>query len=193
MKRVTLTFTIVATLLASASTARADAGPKLPREAFYISPGLTLGGTSSFDVGTGFTLGGEISLLYWNNARYVGAVVDALYDWKRDGGRMMFGAEVGFGPFGIDGGYLLELREGGPYHGVGVRLFAMLGIFGVYLRYGGIIDLPDYLEWGLLIKVPFPPWAKYPRRGRRGPRPPATRSPAAQPPATRPASQPMSR
>ena len=77
MKRVTLTFTIVATLLASASTARADAGPKLPREAFYISPGLTLGGTSSFDVGTGFTLGGEISLLYWNNARYVGAVVDA--------------------------------------------------------------------------------------------------------------------
>ncbi|MCK5798004.1 MAG: hypothetical protein KAI47_12500, partial [Deltaproteobacteria bacterium] len=41
-------------LLGNTRRGLADAGPKLPERALYVLPGITLGGTSTLDVGTGF-------------------------------------------------------------------------------------------------------------------------------------------
>ncbi len=174
----------LAPLTASPRLARADAGPKFPERAFVISPGMLLGGTSSLDVGTGFTLGGEISALYWRKMAYVGGVIDGLYDWKREHGRSMIGAMIGAGPFGVDGGYLVEYGES-THHGGAVRLFVSLGVMALYCRYGGLIDAPDFLEWGLLIKVPIQAWSVY--RSRPRPHPPSVRPSPPRP--TRPTAQ----
>lgn len=147
--------------------ARADAGPKFPERGLYLLPGLTFGGSSSLDVGTGFILGGELSLAYWHHGLYGGVVADGLYDWKRESGRMMFGAELGVGPFGVDGGFLLELADGGRRNGLAARLFFHMGIVVAYVRYGGVFDAPDFVEWGLMIKVPLGLWSKWPKRPRR--------------------------
>jgi hypothetical protein len=183
---------IVTLTLATASDPAQASGPLLPKRGLFVLPGLTLGGTSSFDVGTGFTLGGEVSIAYWYRGLWAGLVSDGLYDWKRERGRLMFGAEAGWGPFGVDGGYLLEVGEDGPagsgktgaLHGLGVRFVVSLGLVQFYSRYGGMFDAPDFMEWGLLIKIPLTIFAeRYPhQRGRYGrdrlpPPPPKTKPP----------------
>lgn len=166
MRRLTSTaaLAVALTLTALTTPAGADAGPKLPKRGLFVLPGLTLGGTSSFDVGTGFTLGGELSMAYWYRGLWAGLVSDGLYDWQRDHGRFMFGAEAGWGPIGLDGGYLLEVGEGGPFHGLGLRLVFSIGVVQLYTRYGGMFNAPDFMEWGLLIKVPLSIFSEYPPR-----------------------------
>ena len=167
-----------------AAPAQADAGPKLPDRALYISPGLVLGGSSTLDVGTGFMLGGELSVFYWLHPRikfvpnYTGLVVDALFDWKRDAMRMMIGPEIGWAPIGIDGGYLLDRTGGVTRHGGAVRLFLSMGIAAIFVRYGNIKGAPDFVDWGMMIKIPLSAWQKRHYRRRPVPRRPPASAPS---------------
>jgi hypothetical protein len=190
---------MIASLLLVASTldaapVHADAGPKLPTRAFYLSPGLTFGGSYTIDSGTHVILGGEVSMLYWHRGVYVGFVADGLYDWRRGGGRTMLGPMIGWGPVGIDGGYLLDAPYSGVYHGGAVRAFFSVGIVALFVRYGALKDAPDFVDFGLLIKIPLPLWAQYPRRPMRRDREPTPVAPPpspAQPPASGPYSAPQ--
>jgi hypothetical protein len=193
MHRMIASLLFVGSALA-ATPAFADAGPKLPTRAIYLNPGLTFGGSYTIDSGTRVILGAEVSLLYWHHGAYIGVVADGLYDWRRGGGRTMLGPMIGWGPFGIDGGYLLDAPYTGVYHGGAVRAFLSLGVVALFVRYGALKDAPDFVDFGLLIKIPLPLWAEYPRRPRpREPRPVAPPPIAPQPPASGPYSAPLPR
>ena len=100
------------------------------------------------------------------DAFYFGVYADGLYDSHREGLRLSVGPEVGLAFWGIDGGYLVEFRHHRAYHGAAVRFFASLGVLGVFVRYGALFGARDFVEAGLLIKIPLGRFRK--RRGRRG-------------------------
>lgn len=158
----------VSVCLATWLTAPSLAGARRRISApIYVSPGITLGGTASVgdDRGSGFTLGGELSTVVFrkrlDRARdawalfYFGTVVDGIYDWHRHGGRMMVGPLVGLGFFGLDGGYLADYSGGTFRHGAAVRAFATLGIAAVYVRYGALQRSRDFVEAGMMLKIPL--------------------------------------
>jgi hypothetical protein len=134
---------------------------RLPGKAIYLKPGITVAGGWTNGSGTGFTLGGELSALYWHEAIYGGLVVDGVYDWQRGGARLMVGPEFGLGYFGIDGGYVRDFAMGA--HGGAVRGFVSVGIAALYVRYTALYNAPDIVDFGLLLKLPLPVWqVKYP-------------------------------
>jgi hypothetical protein len=138
-----------------AGHAGAHGRPKLPSRAVYISPGLTFGGTYSFDLSTRPMLGGEVSAYYWRDGRYIGLFAEGLYDWSRSAARITVGPELGWGFVGLDGGYLADFSAGGPHHGGSVRLFFSVGVVGLFVRYGAVRDAPDFVDFGLFIKAPM--------------------------------------
>jgi hypothetical protein len=165
---------ILVALLGDATTALANAPPSrlpamlrfrrwienhLPGQAIYIKPGVTVGGGWTHESGTDFTLGGEVSVLFWHEAMYAGLVVDGLYDWQRGGARLMVGPELGLGYFGIDGGYVRDFAGGGA-HGGAVRGFISVGIAALYVRYTALYHAPDSVDFGLMLKLPLPVWQK---------------------------------
>jgi hypothetical protein len=129
-----------------------------PEKLLILSPGLTLGGalpTTEKGPG-GLVLGGEVSLLaFAENMVWGGGYVDGVYGWDRHAGRLSVGGVFGVWFGGVDAGYLVDFSRGGPHHGVSVRLFAAAGIVTVYARYGYLYGAPDFLEFGVLLKLPF--------------------------------------
>lgn len=165
---------LLAALLGDTTTALADGPPqrlpamlrfrrwledRLPGQAVYIKPGITVAGGWTHESGTGFTLGGEVSFLFWHEGMYGGLVVDGLYDWQRGGARLMVGPELGLGYFGIDGGYVRDFAAGGA-HGGAVRGFVSVGIAALYVRYTALVQAPDVVDFGLMLKLALPVWQK---------------------------------
>ena len=163
------------------TTVAKEAHAKTPRLSnLYLNPGLTVGGSASLGdpSGSGWTLGLELSTVFFQkhpqsirNAKeafYFGVYADGLYDSHREGPRLSVGPERGLTFLGLGGGHLVELRHHRAYHGAVVRFFASLGVLGVFVRYGALFGARDFVEAGLLIKVPLGRFRK--RRGRRGAR-----------------------
>jgi hypothetical protein len=163
VKTAALITTLTASLLTSgAAHAKKD---REPDHGIYVSPGVLVGGAKTFEGGTGLSVGGEVSVSYFMGGA-VGGVVDGLYDLEREAGRVMVGPMLTFGTWGFDGGYLLEVGEGSR-HGGAFRAFVTLGYVCVYLRYGALVDARDYVEGGLLLKLPLnvspgKPWLYWP-------------------------------
>jgi hypothetical protein len=180
LRRCSLTSLPLLAALLLAGRAGADAGPKLPRRAVYISPGLAFGGTYSFDLSTRPMLGGEVSAFYWHDGPYVGLFVEGLYDWSRSAARITVGPELGWGFVGLDGGYLADFSAGGPHHGGSVRLYFSLGVVGLFVRYGAVRDAPDFVDFGIFLKAPMTVYREE-RWPRPVPRPPRDRGPDSRP------------
>jgi len=155
---------VVALLLAA--PAAADLGPELPRQAFYLSPGVTFGGETTPDVGGGVLLGGEVSAPYWRDPYFIGPIGEAIYDWARHGLRVMGGVVLGYSYFGIDGGYLVDFSGPHAHHGGAVRSFVSLGVVGLFARYGALVGAPDFVVFGIFLKLPLKLWGE-PRNGPR--------------------------
>lgn len=170
MKIGVLTLLLVGSLMVP-TTVAANAGPFLPNKVFGVSPGFTLGVAPTLGSGPGFFLGGELSVFYWRDAWFGGVVGDLIHDYHRGTKRFMVGPMFGFAFVGIDGGYLGEITPDGLRHGLAIRLFATIAVGSLYFRYGGVFDARDYVEVGLLLKIPIPIWSRGRPRG-RPPRPP---------------------
>lgn len=134
-------------------------------EVLYLNPGITFGGAVNAPVegNPAMVLGGELSLVFLGDREHSlfgGVVVDGVYDWKRQGARVMAGAVFGWRYVGIDGGYVVDFSSGGPHHGGAVRVFATLGALSFYVRYGVMRGTADFGEMGLLVKLPLPVWGR---------------------------------
>lgn len=134
-------------------------------EVLYLNPGITFGGALNAPVegNPAMVLGGELSLVFLGprkHSLFGGVVVDGVYDWKRQGARVMAGAVFGWRFVGIDGGYVVDFSAGGPHHGGAVRVFATLGALSFYVRYGVMKGTADFGEMGLLVKLPLPVWSR---------------------------------
>jgi hypothetical protein len=156
-----ITFTV--TLLgAGVAHAKKD---REPDHGVYLSPGVLVGGAKTFDGGTGLNIGGELSVSYFMGGA-IGGVVDGLYDMQREAGRIMVGPMITFGTWGFDGGYLAEVGDGSR-HGGAVRAFVTLGYVCVFVRYGALVDARDFVDGGVLLKLPLnvspgKPWMFWP-------------------------------
>ena len=151
---------VVALLLLAGRPAAADVGPELPRQAFYLSPGVTFGGETTPAGRGGVLLGGEVSAPYWRDPYFVGPVIEAVYDWARHGPRVMGGVVLGHSYFGIDGGYLADLSGPQAHHGGAVRSFVTLGVVGLFARYGALVGAPDFVDFGIFLKLPLKLWGE---------------------------------
>jgi hypothetical protein len=167
MSRTAVTLLVIALLLGAALPAHAQpmfvrrlANAYLPGKAFYLKPGLSLGGAWTHEGRTGFLLGGEVSALYWYEGWSGGVVAEAVYDWERRGARAMFGPLFGAGPFGIEGGYLVDFAGAQAHHGGAVRVFFSVGVAALFVRYGALHNAPDFVDFGLLLKLPLPVWQR---------------------------------
>ncbi|RJP23037.1 MAG: hypothetical protein C4529_04735, partial [Deltaproteobacteria bacterium] len=61
------------------------------------------------------------------------------------------------GGFVVDGGYALQFEEdGGRYHGVTARCAVILFAVMPYLRAGHLFGRGNFIEAGVLLKVPVP-------------------------------------
>lgn len=153
-------------LLLTAIPLSALARTSMPEHGVYFSPGVLVGGAKTFEHGTGLNLGGEISVSYYMGGA-VGGVVDGLYDFERQAGRGMVGPLIAFSTWGFDGGYLIEVTGTGSHHGGALRAFLTLGYVSVFARYGLLAGAPDFVEGGILLKLPLnlsrgKPWLFWP-------------------------------
>jgi hypothetical protein len=123
----------------------------------------------------GFLFGGEASLVYFNRFRWIGGYADVIRDFGADQTRVSFGPEVGYGPFGLDAGFL----AGDKGTGYVARATFSLVVFHLYGRFGHAVDREEtFGELGLLVKYPTPlaTWSDRPRRAEPPP-PPLPRLP----------------
>lgn len=132
-------------------------------DVLFISPGLTLGGsfTAPPEGRPDLVLGAELSVVYVGDHQrelFGGIMTEWVYDWNRAGGRAVFAGIFGWRRFGVECGYLVDFSEQTPKHGGAVRLFATTGFINFYVRYGLLINGPDFAELGVQLKIPFPVW-----------------------------------
>jgi hypothetical protein len=99
--------------------------------------GLTLGAGLHNEYNNGFVIGGEFSLVYFSpKASWIGGYNDLIWDFGSDSLRYSIGPEFGIGPFGLDGGYLVSVRNEVLQQGFQVRLLLTVGSFAFYSRWG---------------------------------------------------------
>jgi hypothetical protein len=162
-----------AAIVAAPASARADLDFT---DALYLPIGLNLGGSLNGSLPNGFVLGGEISAAYLHHSiAWWGGYADVLHDFGVKATRISVGPEVGWGPVGLDGGFLLEARDGQAHAGTALRLLLSVSLLSVYGRWGHTFGDGErnFGEAGVLLKVPIPIWEK-PKTDRpwRGPPPP---------------------
>ena len=151
--------------------AASDAIPGGSTPGWYAPVGVTLGGSLHHNVPGGFLLGAEGSIVSWNvvdDAVWAGGFADALWDFGAEEARISIGPEIGWGPFGIDVGYVAAISDD-YHHGIAGRAIFTLSLAAFYFRLGKVFDTnePNYKEIGALIKLPIPI-----ERGLRDPVPP---------------------
>lgn len=129
---------------------------KLPRR-WYLPVGVSTGLSLHGKVG-GY-LGGELSLVHLDGQSlfWLGGYTDVLHDFLVDTTRATVGPEIGIGPFGLDGGLLLDLSRTGPRPGFALRPVLSLSWLSLTGRVG-YLAAPGghevFGEAGLLFKVP---------------------------------------
>jgi hypothetical protein len=130
-------------------------------EGLFVPIGLNLGYSVNGDKGpakaaNGFLLGPEISLVKYDRLWWTGAYADLLRDFGEGEWRSSAGLEAGYGPVGVDFGYVGAFR-GDVSHGVRVRGIVTLPPLGIYGGYGRTwTDGVSYGEIGVLFKIPLP-------------------------------------
>lgn len=145
---------IIAFLLISVSMLGAQRTPGFFNgSVFTVNPGIRLvfGNSGPNPVAVGF----ELSAGFLNEAGPVIAGV-VNYDIIDNRKRLHFGAEVGYGPFGLDVGPTLFFDEGGTKVATTISPYLWLGVIPFY-SYTIMPDEPDMSEWGLAIKFPMRP------------------------------------
>jgi hypothetical protein len=154
--------TLLLCLISAPATASADEG-------IAILPGLTTGiGLLHTGLDTpGWTIGGEVSVLYYEEDIQilagrgalwaVGGYIDALRDLGSESTRISLGPELTWWCFGFDGGYMLQIHDAQVGHGITGRLFISALVPALYVRggktWGPIHDA--FMEIGITLKVPF--------------------------------------
>lgn len=125
---------------------------KLPFKAGLAGPALAVGfhGESKRPL-----IGAEVSVVANQIFGWVGAYADAVYDGDF---RMSFGPEFGLLIFGLDGGLLLDFRDGTVARGYVLRPHIAVptahGVFVPYWRTGKNLDTDQsFAELGLLFKM----------------------------------------
>ena len=93
----------------------------------------------------------ETRTLFW-----IGGYGDIVRDFANGVTRMTVGPEVGLGPVGLDGGYLMEVLDTGHRQGFAVRLIASASLLSITGRVGHFADGAGetFGEVGLLLKLP---------------------------------------
>ena len=186
--------------LAATTLAGADAAP-IPGPGQYGVVGINAGVSGHQVKSNGFVFGAEASFPYlFESVSWVGLYGDVLRDFGDSSTRFSVGPEVGWGPFGIDGGLLVRTMESATRMGWQMRGLLTLGVIALYAGYGNVPNDPEdrgITQFGMLLKVPFPIWdgrgSDYRRyRGRPPPERPAETEPTPSPPASvvAPASSP---
>jgi hypothetical protein len=169
------TFAVIAAVPGAAS---ADGGPDLSKtDVLFLPIGLNLGGAVNQGAPNGFVLGGEVSAVYlYRTWAWTGAYVDVLRDFGAGATRFSIGPEGGWGPFGLDGGFLIEERGGQAHPGTALRLVLSASVLTLYGRWGHVFgdDERNFAEIGVLIKFPIAIWEKksQPEVPWQGPPPP---------------------
>ncbi|MEJ7728328.1 MAG: hypothetical protein WKG00_03855 [Polyangiaceae bacterium] len=74
--------------------------------------GVALGGSFDGQDRGGFFVGPEASVVYLSDGVWAGGFADVVWDFGSDQLRHAIGPELGFGPFGVDFGYLGVLQDG---------------------------------------------------------------------------------
>ena len=129
-------------------------GHDLGEDGFYLTPGFSLAGASNLDQGTGFAPAAALHLMHWKSGFKLGLASEWAYDFNREASRILLAPSIGFGPYGIDAGYLAELGEDRTRHGAMIRLYVAF-LVRLHIGYAWMPDAPDFLEWGLQIKLPL--------------------------------------
>lgn len=93
----------------------------------------------------------ETRTLFW-----LGGYADAVHDFANGATRMTVGPELGLGPIGVDGGYLLELAPAGHRQGFAARLVASASLLSITGRVGHFMGGAGdtFGEVGVLLKLP---------------------------------------
>lgn len=122
-----------AALLLVGLVSRISAATGVPR-ATFVTGGLNLGsGTARGE--SAVIAGVESSIVHLEELAWVGAYGDAVYSFGEQHARLSLGPEFGIGPFGLDGGYVVAIGEGGPQQGVAIRPMLTVGLVALYYRY----------------------------------------------------------
>src|SRR5262245_3889649 len=146
-----------AVLAVVASPARASAHG-LPDANIWMPVGLSTGYSLHDSGPNGALLGPELSLVHITNSSFwYGGYADFVWDLGSDRQRLSVGPEVGFGFFGIDGGYVLEQGEK-LRHGVALRPLLTIALISIGFRGVKVFgDGGETLgEISVLVKLPFP-------------------------------------
>jgi hypothetical protein len=109
--------------------------------------------------GSSLTLGAEASIArVFRSLFWFGGYVDALHDFAAGEQRISVGPEFGWGPFGVDGGFLVIRSSRELQHGFVARTLLTTGILSLYGRYGcQVSGATDHFgELGILMKLPLP-------------------------------------
>jgi hypothetical protein len=134
------------------------AEPAPAPHAWTVPVGLASGWSIHRHANDGAYLGLEASVvrtetrtLFW-----LGGYADAVHDFANGATRMTVGPELGLGPVGLDGGYLLELAPAGHRQGFAARLVASASLLSITGRVGHFSGGAGetFGEVGLLLKLP---------------------------------------
>jgi hypothetical protein len=156
MPRIVTALAAAAVALAAAGEARAGG---FDLNGIWSPVGVALGGSFNGQDRGGFFLGPEASVVYFSDGVWAGGFADVLWDFGSDQLRHTIGPELGFGPLGVDFGYLGVLQDGDYRPGYAARGMLTFSLISVYGRYGHVFDdapIPTFGEVGVLLKVPIP-------------------------------------
>lgn len=152
-----------------------------PRRPLEVPPlllfpfGLHIGTTGGNEQVLGprnFTVGGELSVVYfdWMRWSWLGGFVSADALYQSGGAKIAFGPELGFWPFGFDAGPVwlrVQGTEGwgmqGRFHLTAVVSSLYVGVAALGPRATDGAHWEPLIEFGLLLKFPMLLWGRLPR------------------------------
>jgi hypothetical protein len=131
-----------------------------PRRAWKVPIGVAVGRAIHPDAPDGAYVGFEASVVGFGtrSLAWLGGYLDLTRDLAAHRTRASVGPELGLGPFGVDGGYLVELSGAGRRQGFAVRPMLSLSYLSLTGRLGYLIGgagRETFGEVGALLKVPL--------------------------------------
>jgi hypothetical protein len=133
-------------------------GPTPSPRAWTVPLGLATGWSIHRNAADGAYLGFEVSVArtQTRSLLWLGGYGDVVRDFAAKTTRLSAGPEIGVGPFGLDGGYLIELWPGGHRQGFVVRPLISTSLLAITGRFGHFTgSAPEtFGEVGVLLKVP---------------------------------------
>jgi hypothetical protein len=152
---------VVALSRAPPETFRGDmaATPSGPRHAWKLPIGVAVGRSIHPNAPDGTYLGFEASVVGFEtrSLAWLGGYLDVTRDFASGRTRASVGPELGLGPFGVDGGYLVELSGSQRRQGFAVRPMLSLAYLSLTGRLGYLFGAQTaaFGEVGALVKIPL--------------------------------------